>query len=98
MGDTYSRATLIYVKTPTRNVTLSLPEPLLRRFRVYAAEQNQSMTALAAQAIARLIEDKDENERIKRRFIQRMRNAPSRGTGGKITWTRDEVWDRMRDK
>ena len=34
-----------------RNVTLSLPEPLLRRFRILAASRNTSMSALMQAAI-----------------------------------------------
>jgi len=38
-----------------KNVTLSLPEPLLRKFRVYAASRNRSMTNLMAEAIQTLM-------------------------------------------
>ena len=47
------RAALKNVKDH-RNVTLSLPETLLRRFRVHAAERNQSMIALMTEAIRSL--------------------------------------------
>ncbi|MGH9653875.1 MAG: hypothetical protein ACRD6B_10490 [Bryobacteraceae bacterium] len=79
----------------TRNVTLSLPEPLLNRFRVYAAKRNQSMTALAAEAIRNLLDqEEDEIAAANRRLLERMRNSPNRGTGGMITWTRDEIHER----
>lgn len=79
----------------TKNVTLSLPEPLLMRFRVYAAKRNQSMTALAAEAIRNLM-DREEEEiaAANRRLLERMRTAPNRGTGGVISWTRDEIHER----
>jgi len=45
------------VKAPKhRNVTLSLPEHLLRRFRIYAATRNQSMTGLMAESIRRMMD------------------------------------------
>ncbi|MGH9584585.1 MAG: hypothetical protein ACRD4O_16810 [Bryobacteraceae bacterium] len=78
----------------TKNVTLSLPEPLLRRFRVYAAERNQSMTTLMAEAIRRLMDRDEQTANAKRRFLERMRNSPGRGTGGVVTWTRDELHER----
>jgi hypothetical protein len=74
-----------------------LPEALLRRFRVYAAERNQSMTALAAEAIGALLERGDREQQIeaaKRRILERMRNPPGTGTGGRITWTREELHER----
>jgi hypothetical protein len=92
---THSSDTLKYVKTKThKNVTLSLPEPVLRRFRVYAAGHNQSMTSLMARAIEKLMEHDDEYEKTKRRAIERMHNAPDLGTNGKIPWKREDLYDR----
>ena len=86
-------ATLVYV-TAKKNVTLSLPEPLLRKFRVYAAEHNRSMSALMTEAIRGVTEQEADREKAKRRFLERARKAKDRGTGGEITWTRDELHDR----
>ena len=77
-----------------QNVTLSLPEPLLRKFRVYAATRNQSMTSLMAEAIRNLMDRDEQTAKAKRRFLERIRNAPDRGTGGTIRWTRDELHER----
>ena len=76
------------------NVTLSLPDVLLRRFRVYAASRNQSMTSLMAEAIRDILERDRHAIRARRRFLDRIRNAPDRGTGGRISWTRDELHER----
>ncbi|HEY1184825.1 MAG TPA: hypothetical protein VGE89_11620 [Bryobacteraceae bacterium] len=77
-----------------KNVTLSLPEPLLRRFRVYAASRDQSMTGLMAEAIRSLMERDEQTTRAKERFLNRVRNAPDLGTGGVIRWSRDEMHER----
>jgi hypothetical protein len=77
-----------------QNVTLSLPPTLLRKFRVYAASRNQSMTSLMTEAIRALIEQDQQTATAKRRFIDRIRNAPNRGTKGKIRWTREELHER----
>lgn len=79
---------------PATNVTLSLPDALLHKFRIYAATRNQSMTSLAAQAIRDLMERDQQTAAAKRRFLGRIRNAPDRGTGGTIRWTRDELHER----
>jgi len=42
-------------ETDHKNVTLSLPEDLLRRFRVYAALRNESMSRLMTEAIRSLL-------------------------------------------
>ena len=52
------------------------------------------MTSLAAQAIKDMIERDRQNAAANRRFLERIRNAPDRGTGGKITWIRDEIHER----
>ena len=52
------------------------------------------MTSLAAQAIRDLIERDQKTAAAKRRFLGRIRNAPDRGTGGTIQWTRDELHER----
>ena len=77
----------------TSNVTLSLPKPLLRRFRVYAASVNQSMSGLLVQAIQELVDEGGEYERAKKRAIERMKRTPDTGID-RITWTRDELYDR----
>ncbi len=77
-----------------QNVTLSLPEPLLRRFRVYAAERNSSMTALMTEAVANLLDRESRYESSKRRFFERVARSGERKTKGKIDWTRDEIHGR----
>ena len=77
-----------------KNITLSLPESLLRHFRIYAASRNQSMTSLMAEAIRKIVDQDRENAKAKRRFLERIRNAPNRGTAGRATWTRDELHER----
>src|SRR5882724_7744717 len=74
-----------------KNVTLSLPEPLLRQFRVYAASRNQSMTQLMAEAIRLLMDQESERASAKRRILDRICNASDLGTGGVILWTREEL-------
>lgn len=87
-------STLVEDKVEHKNVTLSLPEPLLRRFRVYAASRNQSMSQLMAIAINKMISEEGERQAAIRRSLESMRNAPDLGTGGEITWTRDELYER----
>ena len=90
---TYLCDTLKYVND-RKNVTLSLPEPLLRRFRVYAASREQSMTALMAEAIRSIMERDQQTAKAKERFLNRVRDAPDLGTRGVIRWSRDEMHER----
>ena len=93
-SDTDLRDTLFYVKGDSKNVTLSLPEPLLRRFRVYAATRNQSMTSLMTEAIRMLMDQDQQRERAKKRFLDRLREGRNLGTFGTAKWTREELHER----
>ena len=77
-----------------KNVTLSLPDSLLRRFRIYAARHDRSMTSVMTEAIRKLVDEDQRMEAANRRFLERIRNAPDRGTKGRITWTREELHER----
>jgi hypothetical protein len=52
------------------------------------------MTSLMAEAIRRMIDEDAEAAKAKRRFLNRIRNAPDRGTGGVIRWRREELYER----
>lgn len=77
-----------------KNVTLSLPESLMRRFKVFAAEKDKSMTALMTELIEQAMDSESARQAAARRFLNRARNAPALGTGGKITWKREDLYDR----
>ena len=82
------------MKSPQKkNVTLSLPEPLLRRFRAYAAERGQSMSDLMAEAIRGMVDPEIDAARGAR-LVTRIKSAPDRGTGVVIRWTRDDMRER----
>jgi hypothetical protein len=36
-----------------------------------------------------------QTQRAKQRFLERIRNAPDRGTRGKIQWTREQLHERV---
>ena len=77
-----------------KNVTLSISEPLLRRFRVYAAARNQSMTSLMTEAIQTMLDQDRQSARTQLRFLERIRHAPDRGTAGSVGWSREELHER----
>lgn len=78
----------------TTNVTLTLPDPLLRKFRVYAATKNRSMSSLMADAMERIVDASDEVERAAERAVRLMRTSRDIGLTEDVTWTRDELHER----
>lgn len=76
---------------PKRNITLSLPVSLLKQIKVVAAQRETSVSALIAEQLQMIV---PHNNDPSKQLLDLMANAPDRGTGGKITWTREEIYDR----
>jgi hypothetical protein len=86
------------VKANHKNVTISLPEDLLKKFRVYAASRGVSMTQLTENAIRKMIAngDDDEYERARQSFMKRLENPRLLGIVERIPWRREDLYDRIR--
>ena len=52
------------------------------------------MTTVVKEAIERALAEDGVRETAALRLIRRLQNAPDRGIGGKVSWTRDELHDR----
>jgi Family of unknown function (DUF6364) len=77
----------------TKNITLSMPEELVRRAKVLAAQRDMSVSSLVARLLEQLVgdvRDYDEVWELEHRMM-------SDGIGlhvGSITWSRDQLHDR----
>ena len=77
----------------TRNITLSMPDELVRRAKILAAQRDTSVSGLVARLLEQLVgdvRDYDDVAAQERRLMQE-------GIGlrvGEITWARDEVHER----
>jgi hypothetical protein len=47
-----------------------------------------------AEAIKRMMDEESETEAAKRRILARLRNPTGRLARGKISWTREELYER----
>lgn len=90
---TKSRATLFIVER-NRNITLSLPRELLRRIKRLAADRDTSVSSMMVEALTRLADEDRRYSAARKRAIAAMRSARSLGTGGRRTWSRDELHER----
>ena len=87
------RATLIFV-AENQNVTLSLPRDLLKRVKRVAADRDTSVSALMAEALGRLADEDRRYSAARKRALAAMKSTRSLGTGGRRSWSRDELHER----
>lgn len=78
----------------TRNITLALPDRVLREAKIIAAKKGTSVSALVAGALTELVERESGYAAARDRSVARMRQGFHLGTGGQIGWSRDELHER----
>lgn len=77
----------------TKNITLSMPEELVRRAKVLAAQRDISVSSLVARLLEQLVGDVRDYDEV----WELERQMMSDGIGlrvGPITWSRDQLHDR----
>ena len=77
----------------TKNITLSMPEELVRRAKVLAAQRDTSVSGLVARLLEQLVGDVRDYDDV----AAQERRVMQEGLGlrvGEITWSRDEVHER----
>lgn len=77
-----------------RNVTLSLPEEVLKDARHRAVDKGMSLSAYLASMLKEQVEKDRDYEEAMESAIQMMREGLPIGTNGQIWWTRDELHER----
>ena len=78
----------------SRNVTLALPEDLLRRLRILAAQHDTSISALLTAALSALVERLEGYPEARDAAIEDMERGYDLGTQGQVTWARDSLHER----
>lgn len=77
-----------------QNITLSLPEEDLREARVLAARRGTSISQLLARMLRETVERETGYDAAKDHSLAIVREGMNLGTGGRMTWTRDDLHER----
>jgi predicted transcriptional regulator len=77
-----------------RNITLALPDDLLRRARILAVERRTSLSGLLRTTLEELVEADQAANEARGRGLDRLREGFDLGTGGRRRWDRDELHQR----
>jgi len=78
----------------TRNITLSLPRELLRQIKRLAADRDTSVSSMMIEALTRLADEDRRYSAARKRSLAALGSARPLGTGGRRTWSRDELHER----
>jgi hypothetical protein len=77
-----------------QNITLSVPRELLKRVKRVAADRDTSVSALMTEALGRVADENRRYSAARKRALAALRSRRSLGTGGRRTWSREDVHDR----
>ncbi|HEX5634023.1 MAG TPA: ribbon-helix-helix protein, CopG family [Gemmatimonadales bacterium] len=78
----------------TQNITLSVPRDLLKRVKRVAADRETSVSALMTEALERLADEDRRYAAARKRALKALRSPRSLGTGGRRTWSREDLHER----
>lgn len=81
-------------KQERQNITLSLPKEVVREAKVIAAQRDTSISALMARVLRELVEEERGYRAARERSLNRLEDGLDLGTGGKTSWSRDELHER----
>jgi hypothetical protein len=88
---TYTSDTLDHMST--RNLTLSMPEELVRRAKVLAAQRDMSLSGLVAQLLGQALGDSRSDDEVAAEELRLMRDGAGYRVGD-ATWSRDSLHER----
>lgn len=77
-----------------RNITLSLPRPLLSKAKLAAVRQDKSLSEFMRQALEEKIEEASGYQKAKRKQQDMLSKGLDLGTGGRISIAREELHER----
>lgn len=77
-----------------RNVTVSLPAELLREARHLAVDRGLSLSSFIAALLEEQVQSTRQYSAARERQLRLLEEGLPLGTGGQITWTRDELHER----
>jgi hypothetical protein len=82
------------VKAGKRNVTLSVPEDLIRRAKLQAVLENKSLNQFVCEAVEYRIEQESGYQSARQRHLRLLEKGADLGTCGNVSVPREELHER----
>jgi hypothetical protein len=77
-----------------QNVTLSLPKDLLKEARHLAVEKGVSLSYLLTHYLEQVIRNDEAYVTAMKRVRRRLKKGMPMGTHGRVTWKREDLYER----
>lgn len=77
-----------------QNITLSLPREIMKKGKMLAAPNGISLNALVKELLQAAAENQEEYRTSGERQLKWMKEGIPLGTKGKISWKRDQLYQR----
>lgn len=78
----------------TQNITLALPKELLYKVKRVALERRTSVSGLLVRTLAEIVAREDNYANARQRHMAWLEHGADLGTGGKISWRREDLYER----
>jgi hypothetical protein len=78
----------------TQNVTLSIPKDTLRKAKILAIRRNTSLSRLLSRTLEELVSYHEAYSDARSRHLNLLEKGLDLGTGGEVSWKRDELHER----
>ena len=75
-----------------QNITLSLEKEIIKKGKVLAAQRDTSISKMLGELLKQLTDEESEYEAAKRKAFQDLKQGYR--LGGKITWSREDLYGR----
>jgi hypothetical protein len=81
------------MKVEYQNVTLSIPKEVLKKAKILAIEQDSSLSGLMSRLLEELVSKKDAYRQAREHHLAVLEKLDL-GTGGGVTWSREDLHER----
>ncbi len=75
----------------TQNVTLAIPESILRKAKILAVQKNTSLSGLLTQTLIDLVAHQESYEQARQRNLALLKSGIDLGTQGQAPWKREDL-------
>ena len=74
-----------------QNVTLSIPKVLLKQAKIFAANQDKSLSQIMRESLEEKVREETDYNKARKRQLRLLKKGLNLGSGGQVKTSRDEL-------